>query len=233
LLALVAVSCATSPPPTRSRYERAHPHDERAGDVEGTVLIRDGWIVAVGSRVRVPANATVIDAKGGAVTPGFFVVGTDLGALEVDQVKQTNDTATTNSGLSAAFNIAYGIDASSVTIPVARLGGVTRALITPFYADAEDRELLFAGQAAIITLAEGATPVTRSRVAMVLELAKAGQPAPAAPAAPQSPRFAPTSTTYVCMRAAAAPTTTAARANCASRNRIWTHLSPSSVAACR
>ncbi len=146
----------------------------RAGDVEGTVLIHNGWIAQVGSRVSVPANATVIDAQGGAVTPGFFVVGTDLGALEVDLVKQTNDTATTNSGLSAAFNIAYGIDASSVTIPVARLGGVTRALVTPTYGNADDRELLFAGQAAIITLAEGATPVTRSRVAMVLELGEGG-----------------------------------------------------------
>lgn len=146
----------------------------RAGDVQGTVLIHNGWVAQVGPRVRVPANAIVIDAKGGAVTPGFFIAGTNLGAIEVDLVKETNDTATTNSGLSAAFNIAYGIDASAVAIPVARLGGVTRALVTPTYGQAEDRELLFAGQAAVITLAHGANPVTRSRVAQILELGEGG-----------------------------------------------------------
>jgi imidazolonepropionase-like amidohydrolase len=175
LLALVAVLLCHAAAADTVAITNARIHTmSRAGDVEGTVLIHNGWIAQVGPRVAVPANATVIDAQGGSVTPGFFVVGTDLGALEVDLVKQTNDTATKNSGLSAAFNIAYGIDASSVTIPVARLGGVTRALVTPSYADAEDRELLFAGQAAIITLAEGATPVTRSRVAMVLELGEGG-----------------------------------------------------------
>jgi len=146
----------------------------KAGEVQGTVLIHNGWIGQVGPRVRVPANATVIDAKGGTVTPGFFVIGSNLGAVEVDLVKETNDNATTNSSLSAAFNIAYGIDANSVVIPVARLGGVTRALVTPAYGDGADRELLFAGQAAIITLADGANPVTRARVAQVLELGEGG-----------------------------------------------------------
>lgn len=147
----------------------------KAGDVQGTVLIHNGWVSQVGPRVGVPANATVIDAKGGAVTPGFFIVATNLGAVEVELVKETNDTATKNSSLSAAFNIAYGIDANSVVIPVARLGGVTRALVTPGYPNgADDRELLFAGQAAIITLAQGANPVTRSHVAQVLELGEGG-----------------------------------------------------------
>jgi imidazolonepropionase-like amidohydrolase len=40
----------------------------------GTVLIRDGKIVAVGQDVKVPEGATVIDAKGKYVTPGFVAV---------------------------------------------------------------------------------------------------------------------------------------------------------------
>ncbi|MBP6013507.1 MAG: amidohydrolase family protein [Alphaproteobacteria bacterium] len=147
----------------------------RAGDIaNGTIIVRNGRIDSVGTRIRVPANATVIDAKGGEVTPGFFVVGTDLGALEVDLVKQTQDNATANSSLSAAFDISYGIDPDSVAIPIARLGGVTRALVTPVYADADGRELLFAGQAAVITLAEGRSAVKRTRAAMVLELGEGG-----------------------------------------------------------
>jgi imidazolonepropionase-like amidohydrolase len=146
----------------------------KSGDVSGTILIHNGWIAAVGPNVRVPANAHVIDAKGGAVTPGFFAVGTNLGAVEVDLVQDTNANATGNSNLSAAFNIAYGIDANSIVIPVARLGGITRAVVTPSYGDGENRELLFAGQAAVVTLADGVNPVTRARAAQVLELGSGG-----------------------------------------------------------
>ena len=147
----------------------------RVGDIaSGTIVIRNGRIDAVGAAVRVPRGATVVDAKGGTVTPGFFVVGTTLGALEVDLVDQTQDNATANASLSAAFDISYGIDPDSFAIPVARLGGVTRALVTPSYADADGRELLFAGQAAVITLAEGNAIVKRPRAAMILELGESG-----------------------------------------------------------
>jgi imidazolonepropionase-like amidohydrolase len=42
----------------------------------GTVLVRDGRIIAVGADVAVPADATVIDATGKALLPGFFDVHT-------------------------------------------------------------------------------------------------------------------------------------------------------------
>lgn len=175
LLALFALAFAHAAAADTVAITNARIHTMgKAGDVQGTVLIHNGWIAQVGPRVRVPANAIVIDAKGGAVTPGFFIVGTNIGAIEIDLVNETNDTATANSSLSAAFNIAYGIDPNSTAIPVARLGGVTRALVTPTYAQADGRELLFAGQAAVITLAQGANPVTRSRVAQVLELGESG-----------------------------------------------------------
>src|SRR5439155_2946457 len=40
----------------------------------GTVLVKDGKILKVGQDVPVPAGATVIDAKGKYVTPGFVAV---------------------------------------------------------------------------------------------------------------------------------------------------------------
>lgn len=44
-----------------------------AGKIEnGTVLIKDGRIVAVGSTVDIPADAERIDAAGKIVTPGIF-----------------------------------------------------------------------------------------------------------------------------------------------------------------
>ncbi len=175
LFALLALALSTATAADTVAITNARIHTMgKSGDVTGTVLIHNGWIAAVGTRVRVPANAYVIDAKGGAVTPGFFAVGTNLGAVEVDLVQDTNANATGSATLSAAFNIAYGIDANSIVIPVARLGGITRAIVTPAYGDGGDRELLFAGQAAVITLADGTNPVTRARVAQVLELGSGG-----------------------------------------------------------
>ena len=136
----------------------------------GTIVISNGKIVDVGANARVPTGASVIDAKGKIVTPGLYAAGTNLGAVEIELVSQTNDNATHNQTLSAAFDISYGIDSDSIVIPVARLGGVTRALVTPVGGDSDGRELLFAGQAAIISLAAGTAPVIKPRAAMVLEL---------------------------------------------------------------
>jgi len=147
----------------------------RAGEIEsGTVLMRNGRIVSVGANIRIPRDAEVIDAGGRIVTPGLFVPGTDLGAIEVDLVAPSNDAAAKNRTLSAAFDIQYGIDPDSIAIPVARVGGVTRALVTPGYASEDERQLLFAGLGAVITLEEGRNPVVRAKAAMVLEVGEGG-----------------------------------------------------------
>jgi imidazolonepropionase-like amidohydrolase len=56
---------------------------------------------------------------------------------------------------------------------VARLGGITRAITTPLYDDAPNRERLFAGQAAAVVLA-GTDMLMRRGVAMVLEIGEGG-----------------------------------------------------------
>src|SRR3546814_15312612 len=63
----------------------------------------------------------------------------------------------------------YGPIPRSLLVPVARLGGITRAIATPAYDDAPGRELLFAGQAAAVALA-GRPMLMRRGVAMVLEM---------------------------------------------------------------
>src|SRR2546430_8052394 len=40
----------------------------------GTVLVKDGKILKVGQDIAVPEGATVLDAKGKYVTPGFVAV---------------------------------------------------------------------------------------------------------------------------------------------------------------
>lgn len=145
-----------------------------AGEIaDGAVIIRDGKIVAVGANLTPPAGATVIDAKGAVVTPGLFAANTVLGVREVNSVKGTDDAKSVSSELGAAFEPQYGLNPESTLVPIARLGGVTRAIVVP--APGGDGEggggddaggSLFAGQAFAIRLAGDLLFKPRLAVAM-------------------------------------------------------------------
>ena len=64
----------------------------------GTVLVRDGKIVAVGSNIAIPADAQRIDAKGKWVTPGIVNATTSLGLTEIGAVEQTVDLSASGQG---------------------------------------------------------------------------------------------------------------------------------------
>src|SRR3954463_966336 len=49
----------------------------------GTVIIQDGKIAAVGANVSIPAGAEKIDGKGLSVYPGMIDAGTNLGLAEI------------------------------------------------------------------------------------------------------------------------------------------------------
>ena len=69
----------------------------------GTVLVRDGKIVAVGTDVTVPNDATRIDARGKWVTPGLINAQTGLGVSEVGAVQATVDrSARGDNGVAAS-----------------------------------------------------------------------------------------------------------------------------------
>src|SRR5438128_7356354 len=57
----------------------------------GTVVITNGKIAAVGANVAVPAGAQRIDATGKIVTPGFVNSATQLGVQEISAVSDTRD----------------------------------------------------------------------------------------------------------------------------------------------
>lgn len=133
----------------------------------GTVLLRDGKIVAVGANVTIPANAQRIDASGKWVTPGLINAGTQLGLVEVGQVADTrNATARGRNNISAAFTVWEGLNTQSVLIAPARREGVTNVVIVP------GGQNLVSGQAAILTLVDGMPTdmVMRTPVAMVAQV---------------------------------------------------------------
>ncbi len=147
-----------------------------AGEIaDGVVVIRDGMIASVGTGAA-PAGARVVDAGGGIVTPGLIAVDTPLSTVEIEGVEATGDTGTKNDRLSAAFDVQYGLNPDSVLIPVARMEGVTDAVVTPAFEGGNGRrDLLFAGQAAVIHLGGGlADPLRRADVAQLLELGETG-----------------------------------------------------------
>jgi len=82
-LALSAPAFAETFAVTHARVLTAGPAGEIA---DGTVVVTDGKIVAVGKSAAVPAGAKVIDAAGAVVTPGFFVTDTGLGLTEISAV---------------------------------------------------------------------------------------------------------------------------------------------------
>ncbi|MES2054325.1 MAG: amidohydrolase family protein [Pseudomonadota bacterium] len=146
-----------------------------AGDIaDGTVMLRDGKVVAVGSGIAVPADARVIDATGKIVTPGLIASVTSLGLVEVRSLAGPDDRASTNDRISAALDAGDGLNPDSVLIPVARLGGITRSIVTPGYGGKAGRTLLFAGQAVAVQLGAGGPMLVRRGVAMMLAMGEEG-----------------------------------------------------------
>ena len=132
----------------------------------GTVLMRDGRIVAVGADVAIPANAQRIDATGKVVTPGIVNAATQLGLVEISAVPGTREmTARGREGIAAAFMPWEGLNPTSVLLGPARDGGITSAVIYP-------QGGLISGQAAVIHLVPGTATdmVLRAPVAMVASL---------------------------------------------------------------
>ncbi|MBQ1540538.1 amidohydrolase [Caulobacter sp. CCUG 60055] len=158
-----------------------------AGDIaSGAVVMRDGKIVAVGAGAAVPAGARVVDAKGQIVTPGFIAPSTNLMLSEVEAVKETRDDRP-GAQLSAGFDVQYGVNPGSAMPPLARQGGVTRAVLTPIPGrggghadegggdDGAGDPGLFAGQAAAVRLAAGdPNPVFKARIGMAIDLGESG-----------------------------------------------------------
>jgi imidazolonepropionase-like amidohydrolase len=159
----------------------------------GTVLIQGGKIAAVGADVKAPAGAQIVDAKGQVVTPGFVAVNSSLGAVDVGSLG--NDLSVNDPKLGAAFDVSYALNPESVLIPVARLGGLTTAVVTPhpisprggnddeedaaaYTAGAPDGSHpshgLFAGQAAVVHLAVEPGAPLRIKAAMVSPFGEGG-----------------------------------------------------------
>ena len=116
----------------------------------GTVVIRDGKIDAVGANVSVPSGARRIDARGLSVYPGMIDAGTAMGLIEIPQgASGTVDTAEVGD-LNPNAKAIISIHPYSAHIGVTRVDGVTSVVSLPSGG-------LISGQGALINLL-GTTP---------------------------------------------------------------------------
>lgn len=136
----------------------------------GTVVIRDGRVVAAGAGVAVPAGTRIVDAGGRWVTPGIFAGFTRMGIVEIDAVDGTNDTAGGTSPFNAALDVTPAVNPKSSPLAINRLEGVTRAVVAPD----NSKGSIFAGQGAIIDLGADMGTVARPRAFQFMEYGEAG-----------------------------------------------------------
>ena len=126
---------------------------DKAGTIEnGTVLIDGGRIVSVGENIRLPAGTNLVDVTGMTITPGFIATDSVIGMVEISGGADAAESSSRTGAISAGYDVQYAINPLSTTIPVARKGGVTRAIVMP---NPGGGEATFAGQAAILSLQEG------------------------------------------------------------------------------
>ncbi len=137
--------------------------------VAGTVVMRNGRIVAAGPAVRAPAGATVIDATGKWVTPGIVAGFSRLGLSEVDLSVEGSEDLTVSGPFTAAIDVAPAINPLASTIAVNRADGVTRAIVAPSAARS-----IFAGQGAVIDTGADMEPITAARRFQFVELGETG-----------------------------------------------------------
>jgi imidazolonepropionase-like amidohydrolase len=146
------------------------------GTIEnGTVLIVDGRIAAVGDDVRIPAGAETIDASGKIVTPGLFSPLSQLGLIEVSLSAGPVDGAQRGEHFTAGFDVADAYNPRSTLIAVSRIEGVTRAVSapSPAYPDESGAGHIIAGLAAIVNLGD-ADAVEQRGAAVVVSLGESG-----------------------------------------------------------
>lgn len=116
----------------------------------GTIVIQNGKIAALGTAVSIPSGAERIDGKGLSVFPGMIDAGTNMGLAEITQGLPGSVDLTEVGTMNANTLAIKGIHPHSAHINVTRVNGITTVLSAP-------QGGVISGQAAVINL-NGATP---------------------------------------------------------------------------
>lgn len=98
---------------------------------DGTVVITDGRIAALGPKAKVPRGAEVIDASGQWVLPGFLDAHTHLGVDEAAEGWAGQDTNEKTDPVTAQVRALDAINPADLGFADALAGGVTTVGVNP------------------------------------------------------------------------------------------------------
>ena len=139
----------------------------------GTVVIRDGFIVDAGKEVRIPDDARIWDMKGMTIYPGFIDCYSDLGmprraqeSFGGDQGQQQKPQEPARGPKHWNEHVQASVNAEEIFTPDPRASeklrglGFTAALVVP-------QQGVFRGTSALINLGDGTTSqnLVKSRIA--------------------------------------------------------------------
>jgi imidazolonepropionase-like amidohydrolase len=129
------------------------------GTIEnGVLLIADGKITAVGEadKVSIPAGAEIVDAHGLTVYPGLIDPESNFGLTEVSADQNSNDLAEPSDEIMPHMHVADAFHAETELIPVARLNGITNAVVAPATSDTIAGQDIFLGRDVALAMNYGA-----------------------------------------------------------------------------
>lgn len=104
------------------------------GTIEnGVLILADGKIAAVGElgKVKIPSGAQIVDAKGMTVYPGLIDPESNFGLTEISADQSTNDLAERSDEIMPHMHVYDAFHSETELIPVARLNGITNAVVAP------------------------------------------------------------------------------------------------------
>ena len=104
------------------------------GVIENGVLVMSGGkisVVGAAGSAKIPKDAEVIDVTGMTVYPGLIDSESYLGLTEISAEGSTNDLIETSDEIMPHMHVYDAFHAESELIPVARLNGITNAIVAP------------------------------------------------------------------------------------------------------
>jgi len=102
----------------------------------GVLVMQNGKITAIGgASTAIPHDAKVIDVTGMTVYPGLIDSETHLGLTEISAEQSTNDMLEASDEIMPHMHVYDAFHAETALIPVARINGITNAIVAPAIGD--------------------------------------------------------------------------------------------------
>lgn len=128
---LSATELNAAPAPVLIRNATLHTATSAGVLEHADLLITDGNIADIGHDLKAPAGAEVIEAGGRPVTPGLFGGISHLGVEEIGLEASVDDYSLKLGSMRPEFDVTRAFNPDSAVLPVARVAGITFAVVSP------------------------------------------------------------------------------------------------------